>query len=203
MAIFKRGTPRGTWKKLKEALWPSMGWVRTVDYYRHRIFRTGDSTYKIATGMATGIAVSFTPFLGTHFLQAAFFSWLLRGNMIAGMLATWFGNPWTFPFIFWLTYHVGVWLCGLFGLGGFVILPDGLAFGSLINEPLVFFDYLFSNPLTLLLPLTVGGILCGILSWPVAYVVLYYPVRQARRVYRAGRVRRRKKRRVQQQEKSP
>lgn len=189
MAIFRRGVPRGALKKIREFLWPSMGWARTVDYYYHRIFRTGDSTYKIAAGLAVGAAVSFTPFLGTHIVQAVFFAWLLRASLIAGAVGTLLGNPWTFPFIFYVIYHVGTWICGIFGLGDFIVLPGEAAFSHFVDEPLAFARYLFDHPLKLLLPLGIGGYLCALLVWPLAYFMLYYPVRGARRAYRLQRLR--------------
>src|SRR5688500_14904919 len=84
MAILKRRRPQTLIKKTKEALWPTMGWMRTFNYYRHRMFRMGDSTYRITSGLATGIAVSFTPFLGTHLIQAFFLCWMFRSSWVAG-----------------------------------------------------------------------------------------------------------------------
>ncbi len=168
-----------------------MGWGRTYHYYRHRIFRTGDSTYKITAGLATGAAVSWSPFLGTHFLQALFLSWLLKANLLAGFIGTAWGNPWTFPVMFFLSYKLGAWLCGLFGLERIVSLPDRDDFSYFMDHPLLFLDYLFAYPLHLLLPLTIGGYLFALLFWPLTYVTLYYPVRLARRTYRLQRMKRR------------
>lgn len=194
MAILKRKKPRKVGKQFREALWPTQGWKRTYHYYRHRVFRTGDSTYKITAGLATGVAVSWTPFYGTHFAQAMFFSWCLRASMIAGFIGTIWGNPWTFSFIFWLAYKLGVTICGWFGLNDFIALPASFNLDYFIDNPADFFTYLFSHPLKLLLPITLGGYLCGILSWPVAYALLYYPVRIIRKTYRKQRFARFKKR---------
>lgn len=183
MAILKRRQPRRTAHKVRESLWPSMGWRRTGRYYRHRLFRTGDSTYRIAAGLASGVAVSFSPFLGTHFVQAVTLSWLVRGSLVAGFVGTAAGNPWTFPFIFWLIYQTGIWFCGLWGLQGFVTLPDALDQLRFLEHPMAFIKYMMANPLKLLLPLTIGGYLWVLLSWPLAYGLLYYPVRLARRAY--------------------
>lgn len=188
MAILKRKKPRGAAKKLREAIWPSMGWVRTFHYFRHRIFRTGDSTYKITAGLASGAAVSFTPFLGTHFFQAALLSWIFRGNIIAGFVGTAVGNPWTFPFMFIAEYKTGAWVCGLFGLAGFDNLPPYFSSEGFITEASVFVQHLLSHPVSLLLPMTVGGYLCAALIWPFSYLLLYYPVRTARKAYRWQRI---------------
>lgn len=193
MAILKRNRPRALFKKIRETLWPSQGWTRTFHYYRHRVFRTGDSTYKIAAGLASGAAVSWSPFMGTHFVQAVLLSWLLRANLIAGFVGTAFGNPWTFPALFWIGYVVGVKICALFGFSNFTELPPGMDFAYFIERPWEFMQYLFAHPLKLLLPMTIGGYLCGLLCWPVAYGALYYPVRAARKAYRLQKLQRLKK----------
>lgn len=193
MAIFKRRKPRDFLKKLREALWPSQGWRRTISYYRHRIFRTGDSTYRIAAGLASGAAVSWSPFLGTHFVQAIFLSWLLRANLLAGFAGTALGNPTTFPVMFWISYSLGAALCGLIGLGDAVALPPGMDFEWFAHHPMPFLAFLFHHPLKLLLPLTLGGYLCALLCWPVAYAALYFPVRAARAGWAMRYARRRRK----------
>lgn len=156
-----------------------MGWMRTLDYYKHRIFRTGDSTYKITAGLAMGGAVSFSPFLGTHFAQAIFGSWLIRANMVAGFVGTAFGNPWTFPFIFYVSYTLGVKILSAIGLSEFVALPGTID----SDKPLAFLKYLFSNPLKLLLPMTIGGYLAGIVYWFVSFALFFYPVKILRAAY--------------------
>jgi len=179
MSIFKRAKPRTAVQNIRESLWPSMGWARTWHYYNHRIFRGGDSTRRITAGLALGAAVSHSPFLGTHFIQAVFFAFLFRVNPLAAFAGTVWGNPWTFPFIFWLSYKLGVWVCGLFGISAFIALPDDVSL-----------SYLFAHPLSLLLPLTVGGYLSAIMVWPIAYGILYYPVYRLQRTYRKERLKR-------------
>lgn len=186
MAIFKRGKARDFWAKIKEALWPSMGWGRTVAYYRHRVFRTGDSNYKITAGLASGAAISFTPLLGTHFFQSIFLAWLVRGSMLAGFIGTALGNPWTFPFIFWIDYEIGTWVCDFFGAEHFIALPADLDFSV---SPWELLSYLLHHPIKLLLPLIVGGYIAALLCWPIAYALLYYPVRMMRTAYHSQKQR--------------
>src|SRR5687768_11738955 len=104
MAILKRRNPRPALAKIRQGLWPSMGWGRTLRYYRHRVFRTGDSTYRITAGLASGMAVSFSPFIGTHVGQGLALAWLLRASLLASFIGTALGNPATYPFIFWAAY---------------------------------------------------------------------------------------------------
>lgn len=177
--LFKRGKPQNMVTKMKESVWPSMGWDRTIDYFRHRVFRRAQSPHQVTAGLAIGAGVSFSPLLGTHFAQAIFFAWVTRVNMIAAFVGTAFGNPWTFPFLFWLDYQVGEYL---FTLAGVTVM-------TLPEVPLTL-GYLLANPLQLFLPMIAGGVVCGLLFLPVAYGILYYPVRVMQKAYHLERQKR-------------
>lgn len=195
MAIMKRRKPRGFLKKSREAFWPSMGWMRTFHYYRHRMFRKGDSSYEITAGLAMGAAISFTPFLGTHILQTIVLSWLVRASIVAGVVGTFIGNPWTYPFMFVAAYKLGVWLLMFSGFAVFDALPQDIIIANADHEPWQFFMYMVEHPVKILLPLTVGGYLCAVVFWPLFYLLLYYPVRLAQLSYiRQHRRKRRGKR---------
>ena len=81
--------------------------TRTKKYIFLNLKRMKGSSHEIAIGLACGIAISFTPFLGLHALLAITFAWVLRGSMAAALIGTLFGNPWTFPFIWYLSYEIG------------------------------------------------------------------------------------------------
>ena len=49
-----------------------------------RIKGTPSSFFRIATG----IAISFTPFIGLHALLAIFISWVIGGSMAAALIGT-------------------------------------------------------------------------------------------------------------------
>ncbi len=172
--MFKRHEKQTILYRLREAVWPSMGWGRVVEYYRHRLFRRANSTPKITAGVAVGVAVSFTPLLGTHFLQAVFLAWVTRTNALAAMLGTLMGNPWTFPLIFWLDYKVGAVIFAALGHGDVVALPHDLTW-----------RFLLDHPLHLFLPMLIGGYLCALFFFPVAFAVLYYPVKMMQQSYHA------------------
>lgn len=193
MAIFKRRKPRPVFRRIKEFVWPSMGWLRTGHYFWHRVFRTGDSVYKITAGLACGGAVSWNPFVGTHFIQALLLGHLVRANLVASFVGTSIGNPWTFAFMFWASYTFGVWLCQLFGMSNFVAINENL---NLLSEPLSVFSYLFEHPLQLLLPMTLGGYIIGFVYWFLSYAILYYPVKIIRHNYMKSRFKRQYKRAV-------
>jgi len=72
-----------------------------------RIKRLPDTPHKIAIGFACGVFVSFSPLFGLHFLVAAMAAVMVRGNVLASLLGTFFGNPVTFPFIATISYRTG------------------------------------------------------------------------------------------------
>ena len=80
---------------------------RTKKYISLSIKRMKGSPQALSLGLATGLAVSFTPFIGLHALLAIFISWVIGGSMAAALIGTLFGNPWTFPFIWYFTFEIG------------------------------------------------------------------------------------------------
>ena len=68
-------------------------------FYFLKLIRVKDSVDKLAIGFACGAMVSFTPFIGFHFFLAIIFAFILRGNIVASLIGTFIGNPFTFPFI--------------------------------------------------------------------------------------------------------
>lgn len=113
--VFKRRTPRSWWRWFVEGIWPRTGWSRALQYFRHRLRRLPDAPHRIARGIFAGVFVSFTPFFGLHFAAAAAIAWLMRGNIIAALIATVAGNPITFPFIAVLSVELGNRVLGLGG----------------------------------------------------------------------------------------
>ncbi len=183
--MFRRRVPKKVGAKLQDMIWPKIGWLRAVRYWIHRVFRNKDSTHKITAGLASGDAVSFSPFIGTHILQSFFLAKILKVSWIAALVGTVWGNPWTFPFLFAASYITGAWLLHAFGIEAIRTLPDYLDLEYLVDQPKEFFAYLFAHPLELLLPMTIGSLVAGTLFWLVAYGLLYYPVRYARTAYNA------------------
>ena len=80
---------------------------RTKKYISLSIKRIKGTPQALSLGLATGIAISFTPFIGLHALLAIFISWIIGGSMAAALIGTLFGNPWTFPFIWYFTFEIG------------------------------------------------------------------------------------------------
>ena len=83
---------------------------RTKKYINLSMKRMKGSPRDLAAGLATGLAISFTPFIGLHTLLAILLAWIIGASMAAAIIGTLFGNPWTFPFIWYLTYELGQFL---------------------------------------------------------------------------------------------
>ena len=81
--------------------------LRIIKLQRYKITKIKDFPESVAIGMAWGVAISFTPLLGFHLIICYFGTWLMKGNLIAATVGTIIGNPWTFPFIFYLDYKLG------------------------------------------------------------------------------------------------
>lgn len=111
--IFKRRERPSTYDRVRATVAPRKGFWRGFDYIHKRMRRLPDSPHRIALGFACGAMASFTPFFGLHFIIAAGFAWLVRGNIIAALFGTAIGNPLTFPFISATSLWMGRWILGL------------------------------------------------------------------------------------------
>jgi hypothetical protein len=77
-------------------IYPRGGWSRAAQYVKHRVRRLPDTPERIARGIWAGVFAAFSPFYGFHFLVAVLFAKLMRGNILASLMATFFGNPLTY-----------------------------------------------------------------------------------------------------------
>ncbi|MGC6472198.1 MAG: DUF2062 domain-containing protein [Parvibaculales bacterium] len=173
--MFKRRKPRETWEVLREWLWPKSGWIRASKYVFHRLIRLDDGPRTIAVGMACGAFASASPFVGTHFITAGILALIFRGNVIASTLGTWVGNPVTFPFIWLLTYQIGLIALGREVTGE---MPD---IGSTFSDGLS--GGLFS---TVLYPMLVGALPVG----SFLALVTYFPTLWAVKGYKLAKKKR-------------
>jgi len=172
--MFKRKKPLSLLQIAQQFCWPSMGWKRFFVYIKYRLMRVADSTHKIALGLAIGMAISFTPLLGTHFLQAGIIALILRANIFSAMIGTFVGNPWTFPFFWWAGFSFGAFLFSLLGLDGHHPLPAHIDFNIL-------WDMIRHKPMTVFLPWMLGGYILCALCLPTSYFVFYYLVETAKK----------------------
>lgn len=192
--MFKRRQPRTYLEAFGRALWPKGGWARAFRYVIHRLRRLPDPAHKISRGIAAGVFTSFTPFFGFHFVVSGVIAWAFRGNILAALLATFFGNPVTFPVIAVLSMEIGSFLLGQ----PIVPLPDMVqAFSRASVELWRNVVAMFTDDYTrwgrlgefwrqIFLPYLVGGmvpgIACGIASYFLSkpLITAYQKARVAR-----------------------
>lgn len=181
--MFKRRHPLNFWQKLRQILWPKMGWLRVVKLYRARIIRLGSPAHSIAANMAGGAAMSFTPFFGVHIFAAMGFAWAIGAgmNIVAATVGTFVGNPWTFPFLLYTSYRVGAWLLTTTGVMDKVthLSPD---FVEQHGEGL--WTFLVDNFYGVFVPTATGGVVMAMITWPLYYYLFFYLVRGAQRARR-------------------
>ncbi|MBO6866301.1 MAG: DUF2062 domain-containing protein [Thalassococcus sp.] len=177
--VFKRRDRQPLYQRALRALWPKGGWARAARYIKHRIHRLPDPPEKIARGIFAGVMTTFTPFYGFHF----FFAWILalavRGNVVAALLGTFFGNPLTYVPIGVISMKTGYWMLGIerdpehhSSLGKKFVLAGQDLWDNLMSlftgatpdwtDLAIFYREVFY-------PYLVGGIVPGIITGLVAY----------------------------------
>src|SRR4051812_45665335 len=157
MILGRRDRP-GILQRLAGWLWPRAGWRRAGHYLLMRIKRLPGTPQAIAAGLATGVAVSLTPFLGLHVLLALGLARLTGANMLAAALGTLAGNPWTLPLIWTATYRLGCLLLGR--------APHGLHLLADLRPRI-----LLGEAGLLLWPMTVGAAPLAAAAWAATYLL--------------------------------
>ena len=178
--ILGRRQRKSSWGRFRDIVWPRVGVQRTAKYIAYRVARLPGTPYSIAAGFAAGAAVSFTPFLGFHFILGGLLALAMGGNLLASVIGTAIGNPWTFPLIWSLIYTLGHAILGMKGSNG--VAPD-----LSISE-------IFQQPFEVLYPMVVGSAPTALTAWTLFFVPVYIGVRR----YQIMRVRRRHRRAMQQ-----
>ncbi len=179
MLFSRRKEPRWP-ERLRVLAWPRRSWMRSGKYFFKRLIRITGTPHNIALGCAIGAWVSFTPFVGLHFLISFVIALALGGNLLASALGTSIGNPLSFPFIWALTFNVGTRLLGLpvqpFTIDGF---KHQLAVESWVS--------LWPS---IVKPMAIGAIPTGFPVAVVIYLLVRYGVSRYQRA-RRGRLARR------------
>lgn len=197
--VFKRRTKRPWTRTLAETFWPKGGWTRAASYIWHRLRRLPDPPHRIARGVAMGVFASFTPFYGFHFVIAAGMAWVLRGNLLAAVLATFIGNPLTFPLIATVSVELGAWMLGQPGdmpmhriVGAFsqAMMELWSNMVAIFTPEVVHWDRFGALFGRVFLPYLIGGIVPGILTATLFYMITHRVIS----AYQRGRVARLRKR---------
>ena len=156
--LFRRKNP-SIFSGLASFFWPQKGFIRGWIYLMMRILRIRSSDYSLAAGIASGVAVSFTPLIGFHFILAGVLAWLVRGNLVMAMIGTVIGNPWTFPLIWVLIHSVGVSMLG--------------APSSETDVSVLSYELLMDSPGSVLVSMLLGGVVVGSISGLIVFALGY------------------------------
>jgi uncharacterized protein (DUF2062 family) len=159
--------------------YPRGGWGRAFEYVKHRVRRLPDTPQKISRGIWAGVFICFTPLFGLHMIVGAVLARVMRGNILAALMATFFGNPLTFPAIGYAAINLGSWMLGLpqgrtehlgqkFGDASYdlwhnvvaIFTPDPINWRGLR----IFYDDVF-------FPYLIGGIIPGLITATAFYYV--------------------------------
>lgn len=137
-------------------VWPRRSFGRSGRYVAKRMLRMKASPHKIAIGFAAGVFASITPLVGVQMVMAGAIAVILRGSIPAAMLATFVGNPVSWPLIWGATYALGSVMIGQPGAAeaAALLLPS--------NDPI--WPILFA--------MLLGSIPIGLVSGAVSYGVV-------------------------------
>lgn len=197
--MFPRRKKLALLDRIRDFVWPRSGWRRSTLYAFHRIARLSGSPHSIAAGFACGAALSFTPFVGLHFMIAAILAWVIRVNVLASAIGTAVGNPWTFPFIWIWVYELGIWLEGDDQTAGAEGVDFSGFFGASLDAMLSLdFIYLVEIAGPVLWPMFLGSIPTSIVVWLAFYfslkpLIATYQNRRALRLLRRNKARKQEK----------
>ena len=136
----------------------SINLKRASLFYFLKLIRVKDSKDKLAIGFACGSMVSFSPFMGFHFLLAVIFAYILRGNIIASLIGTFVGNPFTFPFIWIFIYKIGN-----------IFFKNDQNFSLELT-----FQSLFNQGYDILIPMMIGSLIVSIPIWLISYFTVKF-----------------------------
>ena len=192
--MFRRRTPLTKINQIRSFIWPERGFRRLFAYLFQRIVRMPGTSASIAAGIASGVAASFTPFVGLHLLIAALLAILFRGNVLASAIGTFFGNPWTFLFIWVSDYRLGLWLLQQSGYGEQLVVLSFQQLTEVMTTVIKFFTFstdvdwqqMTMSLEQVFLPMAIGGMVLAVVAWLVAFVLTFYSLE----VWRAHRAKR-------------
>ncbi|MBF0248138.1 MAG: DUF2062 domain-containing protein [Alphaproteobacteria bacterium] len=153
----------------------------------HRVARIPGSAYSLAAGFACGAAISFTPFIGLHFVLSALLAHILRANIVASAIGTVVGNPWTFPFIWMGVFRLGSMILDTEGMHG-----DDVDFLKVLTQGMeamyrLDFQYLVEVSGPVVWPMLVGCVPAAVVIW----FIFYLPLQPMISKYQAARMHRR------------
>ena len=181
----------------RDMVYPQGGFKRATQYVIHRLRRLPDDPHRVARGMFAGFLVGCLPIPGLQFLAGAGLAWVMRGNVLAAMLATFNSNPVTTPIIAVFSIGLGHWLLGVATPLSAEAIARGFAHAggdlwhnasAIFNGQAPHWDGLLRFWNDIYLPYLIGSLIIGVaLSIPLYYITI--PVVRAYQKARANAAR--------------
>ena len=113
---------------------------------------------RIAKGISIGVFVSVSPLLGIHTILCVVLALIFRASKTAAVLGSLICNPITIPFIFFIDYEVGIYVCKIFKMNySHMILADFKNFKIL------------EQGLQIFIPVLIGSIFLGLILAIISY----------------------------------
>jgi len=194
-AMFLRRDKISIFGRVRDFFWPRAGWHRSSRYLFHRLARISGTPYALAGGFACGAAVSFTPFVGLHFILAAIMALMIRANVLSSAIGTAIGNPWTFPFIWVWVYELGLMMGASIDGHGTEDLDFAAIFSNMMEAALRFdLAYLIESIWPVWWPMFLGSLP----TFAVVWLAFFLPLRSMIETYQVGRARRHAKKRTEE-----
>jgi uncharacterized protein len=191
--VFRRRDARPWLTVVAHWFYPRGGWGRAIQYIRHRLHRLPGTPESIARGVFAGAFTVFTPFYGLHFVIAALLARMMRGNILAALLATFIGNPLTYVPIALISLETGNVLLGMPITGGGLGLGQAFAgawrdlrhnFMAMFTDRVANWDELLGFYESVFYPFMIGSIIPGLIAGILCYYVSVPVIRayQQRRI---------------------
>lgn len=151
-------------------------WIRMRERLRQVLLQLKGSPKSIAKGLAIGVFVGMSPFLGLHASIALVLSALFRGNPVSALIGIQVTNVVTAPFVYALTYKVGV-----------LFYDTGISFRT--SD---FFSYLtlqnvYGTLKGLIITLCIGGFISGLPLAILSYFSALYLSKTFKKNFRKDR----------------
>jgi uncharacterized protein len=139
-------------------------WQRSVE----RFLKIRGQPREIALGLALGLFIGMTPFMGFQMAIAVFFAALLKWNKLSSAIGVWISNPVTAPIIYPLTYWIGA---KMVGIEKAYRVPEEFSWSIILR--------LFQKSPEILGMLILGGIVVGIPLAVAGYFFAYTAVKKS------------------------
>ena len=132
----------------------------------------GDPHY-IALGMGLGVFIAITPTIPFHTILVLILAFAFKASKAAAILGVWVSNPFTVVFLYVACYKTGFLLFEdtTGGIESIKILIHHLEGDAHFPEKIDYFNEFIKTQLKVFLIMNVGGIILGVPSGIVAYVL--------------------------------